>query len=66
MLRMWFFTVFSEMMSSRAISRVAHSRADQPQHLHLAVGQPRRRALLPLGSRQRRELGDAACPPLTG
>ena len=58
MLRTWFFTVFSEMNSCLAISRLLSPVRHQPQHLELALGEPERRALLALGLGHLLELVD--------
>ena len=55
MLRTWFFTVFSAITSSAAISLFDMPLRDEPQHLELAVGEPGRVAVLLVDpARQRR------------
>ena len=48
MLRTWFLTVFS-LMKSRGHIAVVHALGDQPEHLELALGQPRGHHLLAVG-----------------
>ena len=58
---MWFLTVFSEMKSSRAMSRLFSPTRHELQYLQLALGEPRRRYLLAALVRalgHQRELGE--------